>query len=140
MSRDPQYQHLLNRKRWSEVKAFVKEREHGLCQRCRDEGIAAGVLPYGYLRPGVDCHHIIPVESGRTLAEMEQLCYDPNNIQLLCVDCHVKTHIELRSHYKENVEANKQRKRDMFRQRNDPNYQPPDDDSKLSAGIEPIGK
>lgn len=123
MSRDKRYQKLLNSKRWAEVKRIVFQRANGLCERCIEEGKAAGV-PDGWLTPGVDCHHIIPVESGKTDAEMEKLAYDVNNIRLLCVDCHIKTHVEMRSHYKENVQANKQRKRDMFRQRNDPNYKP----------------
>ena len=139
MSRDKRYQRLLNSKRWAEVKRIVWRRAQGLCERCREEGKAAGV-PDGWLTPGVDCHHIIPVESAKTEQEMERLAYDVNNIRLLCVDCHIKTHVEMGSHYKENVQANKQRKRDMFRQRNDPNYQPPDDDCKPQTDNEPISK
>ena len=124
MSRDKRYQRLLNSRRWGEVKAMVFQRTGGLCERCREEGIAAGVLPDGYIRAGVDCHHIVPVESGRTEREMERLCYDVNNIRLLCVPCHIKTHKEMGSHTRQYVEDNKARKREMFRQRNDPNYVP----------------
>ena len=106
MSRNPLYQKLLNSKRWHEVKKIVFDRTGGLCERCREEGIAAGVLPNGYMVPGVDCHHIMPVESVKTegkteaeiMAEMERIAYDVNNIRLLCVQCHIKTHREMKSH------------------------------------------
>ena len=116
MSRSKEYQRLLNARRWAEVKAFVWQRAGGLCEACRRNG---------YITQGRDCHHIVPVESGKTLDEMKRLCYDwQHNIQLLCVPCHIKAHVELRSHYHENVEANKQRARQRFLERNDPNYQP----------------
>ena len=110
MSRDKNYQHLLNSRRWTEVKRIVWQRAKGKCERCIEEGRKAGIKR-GYLTDGVDCHHIIPVESARTLAEMEQLCYDPNNIRLLCVPCHIKTHAEERSHSKQ---AHKQREDDRL--------------------------
>ena len=119
MSRDPRYQRLLNSKRWMEVKRIVWRRTNGLCDRCLQEGIAT---------QGVDCHHVIPVESAKTEQEMERLAYDVSNIRLLCVACHIKTHQEMRSHTKEKVAENKARKRELFRQRNDPNWQPDDDD------------
>lgn len=128
MSRDQRYQKLLNSKRWHEVKAYVKRRAGGLCERCRREGIEAGVQG-GFLTPGVDCHHIIPVESANPdiPGEMERLAYDVNNIELLCVACHTKTHEELRSHYAETVKERKEMKRRGFLQRNDPNYKPIND-------------
>lgn len=105
MSRNKDYQRLLNSPRWAKVKATVKARAGGLCERCREES--------GFITPGVDCHHVIPVESGKTLAEMERLCYDIHNIRLLCVPCHIKTHAEQRSHSKE---AHKQRDGDRLAQ------------------------
>ena len=76
----------------------------------------------GWITPGVDCHHIVPVESAKTEQEMERLAYDVNNIRLLCVPCHIKTHAEMRSHCKEQVKANKQRARQRFMEANDPNW------------------
>ena len=125
MSRDKRYQKLLNSREWLEVKRLVWQRANGLCERCIREGKAAG-LPDGYITPGVDCHHKIPVESGRTVMEMEQLCYNPANIELLCVPCHIKTHQEMRTHTKEKVKENKQRARQRFMEANDPNYKPED--------------
>ena len=121
MSRDKRYQRLLNSPRWAEVKRIVWQRAQGLCERCREEGRAAGVAD-GWITPGVDCHHIVPVESAKTEQEMERLAYDVNNIRLLCVPCHIKTHAEMRSHCKEQVKANKQRARQRFMEANDPNW------------------
>lgn len=100
MSRDPRYQKLLNSKRWQEVKVIVWRRAEGLCERCKAEG---------RLTPGVDCHHIVPVERAKTPEEMERLCYDANNCQLLCVPCHIAVHKQMNSHKKEQVKANRQR-------------------------------
>ena len=142
MSRDPRYQKLLYSKRWKLIRADYL-RQHPLCERCRREGIAAGVLPDGYITSAVDVHHKTPVERGRTPQEMERLAYnlDGNNLEALCIPCHIKTHQEMHSFDKENVQANKQRKRDMFMQRNDPNYQPTNDDEcKPMTDIQPITK
>ena len=122
MSRDKRYQALLNSKRWGEVKRIVWQRAGGLCERCRRDGIAAGVLPDGYVRAGVDCHHKVPVESAKTDEEMRRLAYDVSNIELLCVPCHIKTHQEMYSHTKEKVAENKARARRRFLEANDPNW------------------
>lgn len=101
MSRDPKYQRLLNSPRWAETKRIVWQRANGLCEECIAEGIRAG-LPIGYIRPGRDCHHIVPVETAKTLAEMERLCYDPNNIKLVCVEHHIAIHRQMGKGTKEN--------------------------------------
>ena len=128
MSRDKRYQRLLNSPRWLEVKRIVWQRANGRCERCREEGISAGIYD-GYTTPGVDCHHIVPVESARTEAEMARLCYDPKNCRLLCVPCHIKTHQEMLSHTKEKVKENKARARRRFIEANDPNYKEDDTDN-----------
>ena len=96
MSRDKRYQRLLNSKRWLEVKAIVWKRANGLCEECKKKSIVTGSL-HGQL----DCHHVVPVESAKTLADMERLCYDPNNIRLLCVACHKEAHHQLKSQTKQ---------------------------------------
>ena len=129
MSRDKQYQRLLNSKRWKMIRDDYL-RQHPLCERCRREGIEAGVLPDGYITSAVDVHHKKPVESAKTEQEMERLAYnlDGNNLEALCIPCHIKTHQEMRSHTKEKVKENKERARRRFMEANDPNYQPPLDD------------
>jgi 5-methylcytosine-specific restriction endonuclease McrA len=59
---------------------------------------------------GVDCHHIIPFESAKTTAEMERLCYDPNNCVLLCIPCHQRAHKELMSKTKEKVKERREQR------------------------------
>ena len=83
MSRDKNYQRLLNSKRWQEVKRIVWQRTNGLCEECMKQGI---------VRAGVDCHHIVPVETATTPLEMERLCFDVNNVRLLCIACHSAIH------------------------------------------------
>lgn len=99
MSRNKDYQRLLNDKRWMETKRLVWQRAKGLCERCLAEGI---------ITQGVDCHHIHPVESAKSPQEMERLCYDSNNIQLLCVPCHVEVHKQLKSHDPQTIKDRKE--------------------------------
>jgi 5-methylcytosine-specific restriction endonuclease McrA len=118
MSRDKNYQRLLNDKRWKLLRAEVFKRTNGLCELCLKEGI---------YKPGVDVHHLRPVEQAKTVQEMERLAYDPNNCQLLCIPCHIKVHHDMRTHTKEKVKENKERARRRFLEMNDPNYEPPTD-------------
>lgn len=105
MSRDPKYQKLLNSKRWKQLRmAYLQE--HPLCERCYREGIEQRGKPYK--RSAIDLHHKVPVESAHTIQEMEQLAYDWNNLQALCIPCHMKTHKEMGKNKKENVKERKQ--------------------------------
>lgn len=99
--RDKRYQSLLNDKRWKTLRAEYL-RQHPLCERCQREGIANGIVG-GYVRSAIDCHHKVPVESARTIQEMERLAYDWNNLEALCIPCHVKTHKEMGKNTKANV-------------------------------------
>ena len=78
----------------------------------------------GILTPGVDVHHIRPVEHAKTVQEMERLAYDLTNCQLLCVEHHIKVHQSMHTHCKEKVKENKERARKRFLEANDPNYVP----------------
>lgn len=109
--RDPKYQQLLNSKKWKELRASYMS-QHPLCERCLEEGRAAGI-PEGYVTPAVDCHHIVPVESATSDDEMVRLAYNPNNLRALCISCHQRTHQEMGKNRKENV---KQRQ-DQFLER-----------------------
>ena len=85
MSRNKDYQRLLNSRRWKELRVWKLQR-NPLCEICKAEG---------YVRAAVDVHHIKPVESARTLMEMEELCFSPTNLMALCIPCHQKVHTEL---------------------------------------------
>lgn len=91
MSRDKKYQRLLNDKRWKNLREWKLGR-NPLCELCEANGKVVAA---------VDVHHIKPVESGRSDAEMEQLAYSAVNLQSLCISCHIKVHQEMRSHSKE---------------------------------------
>ena len=98
----PEHMRMLNDKRWIETKKIVWRRAEGMCEWCLKEG---------YYVAGVDCHHLIPFESAKTQSEMERLCYDPANIALLCIPCHVKAHKEMGSKTKA---AQKERREQRF--------------------------
>ena len=110
------YVSLLNTKEWRKLCTEYK-RNHINCERCRREGIEAGVLPNGYVRSAFACHHIKPVEGvgryykvGEELPdwvkeEMRRRCFDPNNLIALCQECHIKTHREMRSHQGQQVKT-----------------------------------
>ena len=123
MSRDPRYQRLLNDKQWKLLRAEVFRRAGGLCELCKAEG---------FITAGVDVHHIRPVEQAKTVEGpdgMRARCYNPANCQLLCVPCHIKVHQDMRTHTKEKGKENKERARRRFMEENDPNYEPPTDDT-----------
>ena len=88
MSRDKNYQHLLNSKKWKQLRQWKLE-QNPLCELCEREGKVVSAI---------DVHHKVPVESARTPDEMERLAFDPNNLQALCIPCHAKVHREALSH------------------------------------------
>lgn len=120
--RRPEHQALYNSKEWQDIKRYTFARTGGLCERCIEEGKAAGI-PEGYITPGVDCHHIVPWETGRTMEEVKRLFFDRNNIRLLCIPCHIKTHQELMSHKAEQVAEKKKRSAERRASWLDPNYE-----------------
>lgn len=103
MSRNKHYQHLLNDRRWKDLRVAYL-REHPLCEEC---------LKQGYVRSAVDVHHKTPVESAHSHAEMARLCFDWHNLMALCVPCHSRIHTEQRSHSRE---AHQQREADRLKQ------------------------
>ena len=107
---------MLNDKRWRETKRIVWQRAKGLCEWCIRDGKAAGV-PEGWIRAGVDCHHLIPFESAKTIAEAERLCYSADNCVLLCVEHHVKAHVELRSKTKAKVKERREQAFERWKDR-----------------------
>lgn len=120
MSRDKRYQRLLNDKQWKLLRAAVFRRTNGLCELCLKEG---------FITPGVDVHHIRPVEQAKTVEGpdgMRARCYDPNNVMLLCVPCHIKVHQEMGSHTAKYHKENYKKARNRFMELNDPNYKPED--------------
>ncbi len=97
MSRDPQYQRLLNSKRWKELRRFYLW-QNPLCERCLKEG---------HVRSAIDVHHKTPVETASTLSEMEALCYRWSNLEALCIPCHQAVHKEMGKDKRVNVKERK---------------------------------
>lgn len=64
--------------------------------------------------PAQEVHHIRPVESAPDRHTMLLLCFDYNNLQSLCRDCHKKAHIDLRSYTKEETQKRSKAKTDNF--------------------------
>ena len=91
MSRDRNYQKLLNSKEWKRLR-WHKLEANPLCELCKAEGKVVAA---------VDVHHIRPCETARTIDEMRALCFNPANLQSLCIACHSRVHKEARSHTKE---------------------------------------
>ena len=98
----PEHQRMLNDKRWAATKAVVWARARGCCEECAKIITSTG---RPIMEPGVECHHVRPFESGRTLQEAEALCYDVNNVVLLCVRHHHEAHSNIGSHTKTIVKA-----------------------------------
>ena len=104
----PEHMRMLNDKRWLQTKRVVWQRAKGLCEWCKRDG---------YITAGKDCHHIVPFESAKTQAEMERLCYDPNNCVLLCIPCHQRAHKDLMSKTKAKVKERRAQAFERWKER-----------------------
>ena len=76
--RDPTLASLYSSVRWQKFRAWVRA-ERVLCERCR----AAGRTTVG-----THVHHLVDPRDDPALA------LDPDNVQLLCLPCHNRTHGE----------------------------------------------
>ena len=88
--------------------------------RRRDRRLGAVIDRVGYVDRAVDAdlfssvvHHIIEVESGRTEQECRLLCFDPNNLESLCRECHAEIH---RARGYHTMAAHQQRARERLKQ------------------------
>ena len=76
------YRQLLNSALWRDVRA-EQIRRQPLCEQCKSAGrvVAAECV-----------HHIVPVETAKTDADMVRLCFSYGNLQSLCRECHHALH------------------------------------------------
>lgn len=65
---------------WQRTRDFIYERDKGRCQRC-------GKFVFGR---DAHVHHVIPISVD------ERLKLEPNNLKLLCKDCHMIEENELK--------------------------------------------
>lgn len=67
---------------WRKLRAEKFRQAMGLCERCKAKGV---------IREGVEVHHIIPIDE----------CWDKrldfDNLELLCCDCHNRSHERISS-------------------------------------------
>lgn len=85
MAKDKDYVKLIHTERWLRLRRD-KLTAQPLCERCQ----AAGIIT-----PATEVHHVKPVEDAVTYREKVRLMYDYHNLQALCHDCHVRTHVEI---------------------------------------------
>jgi len=101
-SKDTHYKQLIQSTRWQRVRnQFLKD--HPTCEIC-------GKL-------ATEVHHRIPLNNFRNdPIKMEQMAFDPNNLQALCHDDHIHVHIELGkfNHKQEYAAAYRKEKLDTF--------------------------
>lgn len=76
---------FYNSQAWKSTRSFIYERERGCCQRC-------GKFVFGRQ---AHVHHVIEIKKDATLK------LDPNNLMLLCPQCHI-------------LEENKDKKEKVF--------------------------
>lgn len=107
MSKDRNYTRMIQSKRWKELRTD-KMRNNPLCEDCYENGI---------IELATEAHHITPVESALSLDEMERLMFSYDNLRALCHSCHIETHKAMRSHSREEVRRNTDRKNERFKSR-----------------------
>ena len=100
------------------MRAWKLAQTQGYCEICYAEGWR------GVDALAVDIHHKIPVESviDQGEAAMARVCFNPANLQALCVRHHSETHKSMGKDTKENIQERKAKKRIAFLRRNDPNF------------------
>ena len=62
-------------------------------------------------------HHLVPIETAKTMDEMRRLAFDPKNLQSLCDECHAKIHKEMGKGTKELRMERAQARNDRWRDR-----------------------
>ena len=83
MGKSNEYQKLINTTRWVKLRSAYLNK-HPLCEACAQQGRVTAAQ---------EVHHRTPVENAASLAGMEQLMYDPGNLQALCHNCHIEAHM-----------------------------------------------
>jgi 5-methylcytosine-specific restriction endonuclease McrA len=66
---------------WEKVRQYVIARANGLCEMCKAKGI---------IKPGREVDHIVELTDGNK--RDWDVAYNPDNLQLLCGDCHNDKH------------------------------------------------
>ena len=81
---------IYNSREWKELRIAKLRSTNGLCEECMKQGIVT---------PARCVHHIVPIETARTKAEMKRLAIDCGlqGLMSLCFACHARIHKEMGS-------------------------------------------
>lgn len=71
-------------KAWQDVRGFVMDRAHGLCEECAESG---------EIRPADVVHHEIPLSPDNM--NDPDIALNPKHLKALCHDCHTEAHKKL---------------------------------------------
>lgn len=66
---------------WKKVRRFVISRSNGLCEEC---------LKRNKVKPGKEVDHVTELTDKNK--HLWNIAYNPENLQLLCSDCHNEKH------------------------------------------------
>lgn len=91
MSKDKTYNKMIQSARWRQLR-ILKLSLTPTCEMCNASG---------KIKAAQCVHHKIPVESAKSEAQAEVLCFNLNNLQSLCFGCHQQIHNAQRYHSRE---------------------------------------
>ena len=100
---------IYNSREWHRLRT-LKLQTTPLCEKCREDGLKAGIKPNGFVRSATCVHHIVPIETATTKEEMWRLAIGCglSGLMSLCRPCHHKIHNDAGYHTKEAVQERKQ--------------------------------
>ena len=107
MSKDRNYTRMIQSKRWKDLR-HGKMNNNPLCEECYENGI---------IEPATEVHHVVPVETALSIDEMKRLMFSYDNLRSLCHSCHIEAHKAMKSHSKEEIRRNADRKNERFKSR-----------------------
>jgi len=70
-------------KAWQDCRNEYAKRQHYLCENCLRRGI---------YRPGEIVHHVVEIDP--VTIERPEISLNPDNLELLCRECHAEAHKE----------------------------------------------
>lgn len=78
------YDTVYNTARWRKLRAAYLQ-QNPLCKMCLKDGIVS---------PATDVHHTFEISNADNEMEMQEIGFDPDNLQALCAFHHQQTHAD----------------------------------------------
>ncbi|MGL5563177.1 MAG: HNH endonuclease signature motif containing protein [Tannerellaceae bacterium] len=104
MSRDKNYKKLITSPEWRKLRA-IKIAQNPVCEACEK---------LDRTTPAEEVHHIIPIESTKSVARMTRLAFDINNLQSLCKKCHFDAHFSAKTNKIETTKSYRKADKQSF--------------------------